>query len=242
MAFDESHPRHDVILFDAAGNPMLVQDGVATPASTPFPMIGGQHITDGKSYRARMIGDPDEPTRMRMMTEARIAPGSTISLGTTIPEDPSDLVIGFCENVTHGHDMLQDGDPTIINFDFPGLNGEVLAVDQVLIVFAADDFEFDGSSMGPNSSLTNGIELQTVISATTTSIFNIIQNEDFLRAPGRTPVVNNTGPKDILAVDFSFGGLVKLSGVADVIRMRIRDDLTSIKLKYLTATVYAVKE
>jgi len=112
----------------------------------------------------------------------------------------------------------------------------------MLIVFTADDFEFNGASFGPNTLLTNGIVVELVQNSVVTELFNIKQNEDFLRTPGRLPLVNNTGQKDVLSSTFAFGGLVKLdASTSDIIRVRVRDNLTSVKLKYLTATGYATK-
>ncbi len=118
-----------------------------------------------------------------------------------------------------------------------------MALQSLLIVFTADDFEFNGASFGPLNALTNGIKIEVTVSATTTELFNIKQNEDYLRTPGRLPLINNTGPKDLLGAEFSFGGLIKLVGDdGDKISMTVRDDLISTKLKYLTATVFGVNE
>ena len=68
-----------------------------------------------------------------------------------------------------------------------------------------------------------------------------MQNEDFLRVPGRTPLVNNTGPKDVLGAALSFQGLVLNEADGDVVRVTVQDNLTSVKLKYLAATLFAVK-
>jgi hypothetical protein len=55
-------------------------------------------------------------------------------------------------------------------------------------------------------------------------------------------VINNTGPKDLLSGAFAFGGLIKLVGDnGDYVRFTVRDDLTSTKLKYFTATVYGAE-
>lgn len=139
--------------------------------------------------------------------------------------------------------MRVDGSSTPVAFSYSPDPGTTLAVQQILVVFTADDFSFDGLSFGPNPKLVNGIKFETDINSTLTEIFNIQQNEDFLRVPGRIPLVNNTGPKDVLGAAFSFGGLVKLNqSTGDQLIVTIRDNLTSVKLKYLTCTVYGVKE
>ena len=68
-----------------------------------------------------------------------------------------------------------------------------------------------------------------------------LKNEDYLRVPGRIPLVNNTGPKDVLGSVFVFDGLVLSEATSDYVRITVRDDLTSVKLKYLTSTLFAVK-
>lgn len=138
--------------------------------------------------------------------------------------------------------MLIDGSITPVDFTFTPPAGITLAVQSLLVVFTADDFSFDGASFGPNALLANGIEVKVDIGGVVTTIFTIKQNEDFLRVPGRIPLVNNTGPKDVLGVAFEFGGLVKLiADDGDQMIITINDNLTSIKLKYLTATIYGVE-
>jgi len=110
-----------------------------------------------------------------------------------------------------------------------------------LVVFTADDFSFDGASFGPNAILTNGIRFDLDIGGVVTEIFNIMQNEDYLRVPGRIPLVNNTGPKDVLGVAFNLGGLVVDQSADDKILITIRDNLTGVKLKYLTATIFGTE-
>lgn len=198
-------------------------------------------LTDGTSD-VTTIEDPEDPAERRLQTEARLAPGSTVNIGTGIPSNPADLVIGFLENGS-SENLRVDGSVTPVAFEYAPGAGDVVSVEQLLIVFTADDFEFDGASFGPNALLTNGIKIETVINTVTTEIFNIKQNEDFLRVPGRIPLVNNTGPKDVLACAFGFAGLVKLSGDdSDKIVVTVRDNLTSVKLKYLTATLYGALE
>jgi hypothetical protein len=163
------------------------------------------------------------------------------TIGTDVPSDPSQLVLEFCEN-GGSENLLVDGSVTPVNFDSgPTTTDEVWSLREILLTFAADDFSFDGDSFGPITKLTNGIDIEIVQDSVTTSVFVVYQNEDFLRLPGRTPLVNNTGPKDVLGAAIAFQGLVLNESTSDVVRVRIRDNLTSVKLQYLTATVFAVK-
>ena len=185
------------------------------------------------------ITDIEDPAEKRLQTEARLAPGSIVNIGTGVPADPGDLVISFLTDSGGDHNMLVDGSVTPVAFTFEPPTGVTISVQEILVIFTADDFAFDGASFGPNTALANGIKVETTLDGTTTEIFNIIQNEDYLRIPGRIPLVNNTGPKDVLGAAFQFGGLLKLvQADGDNITITVRDDLTSVKLKYLTATVF----
>ena len=126
------------------------------------------------------------------------------TVGTDVPSDPSQLVLEFCKN-GGSENLLVDGSVTPVNFDAgPTITNEVWSLREVLLTFAADDFAFDGDSFGPNVKMTNGIDVEIVQNGTPVSIFTVLQNEDFLRLPGRTPLVNNTGPKDVLGAAIAF--------------------------------------
>jgi hypothetical protein len=163
------------------------------------------------------------------------------TIGSDIPADPSAFILQFCEN--GGSENLRvDGSVTPVAFEKgPTVTDEVWSIRELLLTFTADDFSFDGLSFGPNPKLTNGFKIEIVKNSVATEVFNVVQNEDFLRVPGRTPLVNNTGPKDVLGAALSFQGLVLDEATSDVVRVTVRDDLTSVKLKYLAATLFAVK-
>jgi len=162
------------------------------------------------------------------------------TIGTDIPSNPSDLVLEFLEN-GGSENMLVDGTTPVSFKSGPTITDEVWSIRELLLTFSADDFTFDGLSFGPNAKLTNGFVVEVVKDSVTTEVFCVKQNEDFLRVPGRTPLVNNTGPKDILGAGLAFQGLVLNEATSDVVQIRIRDNLTSVKYKYLTATLFAVK-
>lgn len=163
------------------------------------------------------------------------------TIGSDIPSDPSSFVLLFLEN--GGSENLRvDGSVTPVVFERgPTITDEIWSIRELLLTFTADDFSFDGLSFGPNTKLTNGIKIEIIKDSVATEIFLIVQNEDFLRVPGRTPLINNTGPKDVLGAALSFQGLVLNEADGDVVRVTIRDNLTSVKFKYLAATLFAVK-
>jgi hypothetical protein len=162
------------------------------------------------------------------------------TIGADIPSDPSAFVLEFLED-GGSSDMLVDGSSTPVVFQRGPGTGEVWSLRELLLTFTADDFSFDGDSFGPVSILATGLAIEIVKDSVTTEVFRIFQNEDFIRVPGRIPLINNTGPKDVLGAAIVFDGLVLNQSAGDLVRMTVADDLTSIKLKYLTATVFAVK-
>lgn len=163
------------------------------------------------------------------------------TIGADIPPDPTAFVLEFLEN-GGSNNMRVDGSVTPVIFSKgPTVTNEQWSLRELLLTFTADDFSFDGLSFGPNSALTNGFILEIVKNSITTPVFTVKQNEDFLRVPGRTPLVNNTGPKDVLGASLSFDGLILSQSTGDYVQIRVRDDLTSIKLKYLTATMFATR-
>lgn len=239
--FTSDKPIHQTIIYDMNGNPAsIIEDNSIWRLETRSTLVG-QVQGAGIEKKVTTIEDSQDSSEHRLQTEARLAPGSTVSIGTSIPADPAALEISFVTN-SGDEDLLVNGSGTPVVFEYQPSTGVVMAIQNLLVVFTADDFTFDGSSFGPNSSLTNGVKVEIDVGGTVTEIFNIKQNEDFLRVPGRLPLVNNTGPKDVLGVSFEFGGLVKLDEAADdKIIITVRDNLTSTKFKYFTATVYGAE-
>jgi hypothetical protein len=163
------------------------------------------------------------------------------TIGSDIPSDPSAFVLEYAKN--GGSENLRvDGSVTPVHFDIgPTVTDEIWSIRELLLTFTADDFNFDGLSFGPNAALTNGTEIKIVKDSVETTVFVVKQNEDFLRVPGRTPLVNNTGPKDVLGAALSFQGLVLNQTDGDKVRLTVNDNLTSVKFKFYTATLFAVK-
>lgn len=169
------------------------------------------------------------------------------TIGADVPADPTALILEFVVDPSpppgiKAEDLRRDGSITPIDFTLgPTVSNEVWSIRELLLIFTADDFTYDGLSFGPNSAMSNGILIDIVKNAVATNVFKVAQNEDFLRVPGRPPLLNNTGPKDVLGASISFQGLILSEATSDYVRVRVQDDLTSIKLKYLTATLFAVK-
>lgn len=241
MAFEDNAVCSS-ILYDEAGNPVAVIHDNSIYRLETRSKLTGQIQAAGAEVPVTVIQDLIDSQETRLQTEARLAPGSSVTVGGAVPPNPAQMELSF---LTDGgsESLLVDGSITPALFTFSPAVSTVLALQELLIVFTADDFSFDGNSFGPNAALANGIKFEVDIGGVVTEIFNIKQNEDFIRVPGRLPLVNNTGPKDVLGVSFSFGGVLKLVEAAgDQLIVTVRDDLTSVKLKYLTCTLYGSTE
>ena len=162
----------------------------------------------------------------------------TTQLATLVPLNPAISVIEFLK-YSSNENMLVDGTTPKI-FSYSPAEGVIVAVNEILLVFSVENFVLDGESFGSIAKLTNGIKIESNVSSTIVELFNIKQNEDFFRIPGRAPILNNMGAKEMVYASFLFSGLVRLTGTSDDMRITIRDDLTSNLFKYLTATLYGV--
>ena len=227
-------------LYDVAGNPVAVIIDNSIYRLETRSKLAGQVLGAGAEVDVTTIADVNIPAEHRLQTEARLAPGSIVSVGVTFPPNPAALYVEFLKS-GGSENMLVNGSVTPVVFEWQPPATKAVAVQQMLVVFTADDFSFDGASFGPNAVLTNGIRFDLDIGGVVTEIFNIMQNEDYLRVPGRIPLVNNTGPKDVLGVAFNFGGLVVDQNADDKILITVRDNLTGVKLKYLTATIFGTE-
>jgi len=164
------------------------------------------------------------------------------TIGTDVPADPGAFVLEFLRNGANSEDLRVDGSVTPVVFSVgPTITNDIWSTKELLLTFTADDFLFDGLSFGPNPRLINGVKVEIVQDSVTTEIFRIVQNEDFLRVPGRLPLVNNTGPKDVLGAVIAFDGLVLSEEDGDYVKITVQDNLTSVKIKYFTATLFAVR-
>lgn len=230
-----------VVLHDINGNPVGVILDNSIYRVEARSTICGQLSTGGSEVKVTTIADVENSSEKRLQTESRIAPGSKVIVGNAVPSNPADLVVSFLTN-GGSEDLLVNGSTTPVVFEYAPGAGVSVAIESLIFVFSADDILMDGSKFGPISVLTNGITIKTEL-ATTTTLFTIKRNEDFLRLPGPSPMINNTGPKDFLNVSFAFGGLIKLHGDdSDKLTVTINDNLTDVRLKYLTATLYGVEE
>lgn len=165
----------------------------------------------------------------------------SVSLGG-VPSTASGIILERLVTGASSPDMRVDGSGTAVDFSYAPSTGKV-ALSELRLFMSADNINFDGDSFGPISTLTNGTQISTVINSTTTDIVNITLNEDFgLAGSPRTIFYQNTGPSDSIALGFNLLGVVLDSATSDLIRVRVRDDLTNIKFKFLQAEVQGVSQ
>jgi hypothetical protein len=146
---------------------------------------------------------------------------------------------------TGSHDMKVDGFPTPVDFWFPADATDDIVLTGLRLVFSANTIDFDGSSFGKGSELSNGIEVSIIADGGTfvDVLANITLNEDFFRLLQFS--ISQAGTTDAMAATLPFGGRVVLeAGSGDEVRVSIKNDLTGAALgvNYLTGTLYGVKE
>lgn len=178
----------------------------------------------------------------RLQVEASIAPGQSVSIGTPIPEDPTNIVRDFVEN-SGSPNMLVNGSVTPVDFDFLKDATDDIKVGELRFVMVADSILIQGDKFGPVNALANGLRIQVTSNDSTTDLANLTLSEDFLTFPNPQLFFDRGGPKEVMAVSFSLGGAVKLfaASTADKIRVTVRDNLTDVKFKYFRCTVSGVK-
>lgn len=236
----------DVVLYDANGKALSVENGVAKPANQHHLLLGGEHKTDGKTYHARMIDDPDTASLKRVMVESRLAPGSAVSLAP-IPANPGLMVRDFLRN-GGSKDMNVDGSGTPVAFTYDADATVDIALVEVRFIFNVDALNMKSDDFGSDIPLTNGCKFEVTSNGTTTELANFLVNEDFLALPARSAISTiYDGPSgDQLVASFYFGGQVKLyGGTSDNVKMTIRDEVdygSTHKVKLFWAAVYGVKD
>lgn len=202
-------------------------------------------LVDENGTRVDVIHDPGDdtsPAANRLQVQSSIKPGSSINVGAPLPSDPSLIFTSFLSN-GGSHDLLVNGSVTPVVFSVSADAYQDIVLNELRFVFSTDDMTFNGASFGPNIALTNGILVElTVNSGQSAELINVQINEDFLRfvgSQGINVLLNNTGPKDIYSGNFALGGsMILAAGSGDIVKVTIRDNLTSVKFHYLTATLY----
>lgn len=268
-----------VELFDADGNTILVQNGVAIPANTKSLLVAGtdgsnarhvEMLSDSGVYRARteaklavgdnaagrmrlinsdntkivsVIDDITNSSNKRMLVEADIKPGATITTTSIGGSVSTESINEFLLNGT-SKNMNVDGDPTPVIFSYDADSTDTIQIFGLRFVFTASSFDFTGDKFGQSYELTNGVLVRyTVNSGTSKDIYLFKTNEDFVRLSDFA--ISQAGNEDLMAGSLSFGGRTVLQGgSADKVEVLIRDDISTgvYAINYFTATLFGVVE
>jgi len=145
------------------------------------------------------------------------------------PGNPTRFSIDFVRN--NGSPSLNvDGSDTPVVFSFDADAYQDTIVHELRVGVTTQDFVFDGTKFGLKDSLDNGVLIEVVLSGQAYELANIKLNEDWLffsnSSAGVGTILNNTGPKDVMAVGFGFESVTLSAGSSDQIRVTIRDDLS----------------
>ena len=215
-----------VVLYDANGDTVTVRHGDGYNATQPGLLIHGQDAYGSGIRALQTIEDAGGVNRLAV--DARLAPGTSITIGAPIPENIGNLLIGKLTNTGGSGDMIVDGSVTPVVFSYNADSTNDIGMGELRMVVTTQDFTFDGSSFGGKPALTNGILIEFISEGNNILFLTLKRNEDFLFFPSTVGLtLNNTGPKDVLVASIVLGGGPKLkAGTADAVKMTIRDNLT----------------
>lgn len=237
-----------VVLYDANGNPVMVKHGDGYDTTQSGVLMHGQDAYGSGVKVLQTIEDVSGGIN-RLAVDARIAPGSSIVVGTPIPDDLSDYLIIPLTNGSGSDSMIVNGSVTPVEFTVkaPDISdGYDIALGELRIVVSTQDFTFDGNSFGSQSELANGVVVEIVAGDSAIIVIRVHVNEDFLFFPSTAGItLNNTGPKDILMASIQLGGgPIMYRGSSDKVSIKIQDNITgggATEFNYFKARLYATK-
>jgi hypothetical protein len=159
-----------------------------------------------------------------------------------VPPDPSKMVAQTLKDGAN-EDLRVDGSVTPAEFEYGSDPTEDIALLELRFVMSADAIYFEGDKFGPINALVNGVKIIVRSNSEMTILHTLKINEHFLSMINPASLFRETtGSADAMAAAINFGGLVKLKADnADYIKVVIQDDLTSVKFKYFTSTLWAYK-
>lgn len=156
----------------------------------------------------------------------------------------SQQVIALLEKAGGGSDMRVDGSGGAVAFQFLADGSKDIHLQHLAICMSSTEIDLDGSSFASGDTLPNGLQAQAKVNnGTDLTLSNFTVNEDFRRL--LLADIAQGSVNDNMTGIISFGGdMILKAGSSDKIEVLVQDDLTAalLGLKYLTATLYAVKE
>jgi hypothetical protein len=238
-----------VILGDAYGDLVAIREGNDSVAGDASGFL--IHAHDGYSDKIRVLETIPDSGINRLAVQASLAPGTSVIVGSPIPENLGDYVVGRLRRGGGlGDDnMIVDASVTPVEFIFPAPaadDGYDVSVGEVRIVITTQDITFDGASFGGKPALINGLIIDIIAEDEQVIVISVKFNEDFLFFPSTNGLVlNNTGPKDAMVASINLGGAPTLvRGSADKVRITVQDNLTgggANEFNYFKAQFYGEK-
>lgn len=179
----------------------------------------------------------------RLQVDTAIAPGASILNGGAIPSDPTLIVASKLLNAASPN-MLIDGGSVAKTFKYDADSTKDIKLSELRLVFVANSLDFIGTHFGAISTLTNGVKIEVKTNGVLTTLAILKLNEDFLSFHSTNAIfINESGPKDAIAVGYLLGGAIVLkAGTDDYLGIVIQDDLTHASFAYFQATGYGIKD
>jgi len=193
-----------------------------------------QHAILGKTSE----NEAEVTNDCRLMTEA-----SFKGLGK-IPDTPAQIV-RMPVMLSEDRNLLVDGSSQEKIFTLDADSSKDIYINELRLIFSAQDIKMDGGSFGSRDTLTNGIKIEVVSNGITTQLANLQLNECLLAfgSPDAQLVFNNTGAYDALATGLLLYGIPVLkAGTSDKVKVTVRDNLTHVTYKHMCLVVYGTKE
>jgi len=198
---------------------------------------------DSYGYFLHVKNDVDVSSQKRLLVEADIKPGASISVTTQTASAESISV--FLENATYQENMVVNGSSTPVSYRYNAVVGHNVILSSLRLVISANSFNFNGASFGKGGgALTNGVNINIVTNDGTVNktLSTLRLNEDFWRLLDFN--VDRSGTS-VMAASAQFGsGLKLIAGSSDYVEVIINDDITSGSrdIFYFTATLYGALE
>ena len=210
------------VLYDASGNAVgVVQD------DTLYRLQTDSKVAKGTSTLVSLDAIDTTTGQGRLKTTLYTPDGDAVSFGS-VPPSPESIKNAFVLNGASS-DLLVDGDPTPVNFDYVADPTHDISLQEIAFVIVANSVTFGSDYFGATSGpLTNGLKVEITAGGNTGTVALLKQNEDFVHfaSPGGFNWVVSS--KDMLSSVFVIGGGLKLkAGTADRVRITVQDDIDS---------------
>ena len=225
----DDHQVSGVVLYDANGVAMAVENGVAIPAGTRSQLISGRGTTGGLAQQLRTIPDTDEPTQARLMVQSEFKPGSQVAV-VPVAVPGAKLFRQFLKDAGGSDNMIVNGSVTPVPFFVNADPTDDIVLSEVRFVLTSISLDWGGVHFGKGGgTLPNGVLIEITSGGVLTTFGNVTLNEEILMLPVRNDVLlGQGGNRDVIALSIDLGGQLTLDGGSgDNVTVTIRDNLTT---------------